>query len=143
MTSFPFKKSQTRTFIKFCIVGIICTMIDVIVFYVLDERVGYRAAIVSGFVLSIGVNYLLNTLWSFRQKFSLKTVIGVLFAHLFNIFVVRMGLMWVFIDLFILPDRIAYIPTLVISTITNYMIIRMVYFREYSWKKYFQVCEKR
>ena len=127
MTSFIFKKPQTGTFIKFCIVGIICTIIDATVFCVLDGRVGYRAAIVSGFVLSIGVNYLLNTLWSFRQKFSLKTAIGVLFAHLFNIFVVRMGLMWMLIDLLILSDRIAYIPTLIISTITNYVIIKIVY----------------
>lgn len=118
---------QTRKFIKFCVVGIICTVIDACVYYALYRLTGYRIAMVGGFVLSLGFNYLLNTFWTFRQHLAAKTAVGVIIAHCFNIFVVRMGLMWIFISWCYLTESIAYIPTLIISVVTNYLIVRTIY----------------
>ena len=111
---------------KFCIVGGICTVIDAGVFYATHNLIGYRLAMIAGFCLSIIVNYLLNIYWSFKSKPSLKNAIGILAAHLFNIFVVRLGLMWLFVDSLGLSDSIAYLPTLAISLVTNFIIIRFV-----------------
>ena len=47
-------------------------------------------------------------------------------AHIFNIFVIRMSLMWLFIDHVMLPESIAYVPTLLISIITNFIIVRFI-----------------
>ena len=113
-------------FAKFCIVGVICTIIDASVFYETHETIGYRMAMVLGFVVSISVNYLLNIFWSFRVKPSVKNALGTISAHCFNIFVVRMCLMWLFVDCILLPDSVAYIPTLMISTITNFLVIHYV-----------------
>jgi MFS superfamily sulfate permease-like transporter len=52
---------------------------------------------------------------------------------MFNLFIVRMGLMLLFVELLGLRDSIAYIPMAVISAVTNYLVIRTVV--KYSKKK--------
>ena len=120
------KVSPLREFICFCFVGVICTAVDAGVFYSVHEWTGYRLAMVLGFALSLGVNYVLNIYWSFRAKPSVKNAVGMIAAHCFNIFVVRMSLMWLFVDTAGMTDSIAYIPTLLISMVTNFIIIRLV-----------------
>ena len=83
-------------------------------------------AMIIGFALSLIVNYLLNIYWSFRSKPSVANALGILAAHCFNIFVVRMSLMYLFVDTIGLTDSIGYIPTLIISMVTNFLIIRFV-----------------
>lgn len=119
--------SKWHQFLRFCIVGMICTAIDAGVYYSLYRLTGYRIAMISGFFISLGFNYLLNTYWSFQQKPSVRTAIGVFAAHCLNIFVVRMTLMWVFIHFMGLEAGVAFVPTLIISMITNFLIIRAVY----------------
>lgn len=113
-------------FIRYCIVGIICTIIDASVFYLLHNLIGYRFAMVCGFCLSLFINYLLNIYWSFQVKPTIHNAIGVIMAHCFNIFVVRMSLMWLFVDLLFISEVIAFIPTLLISVITNFLLIRYI-----------------
>ena len=45
---------------------------------------------------------------------------------MFNLFVVRMGLMWLFVEAFGLDDSVAYIPMAIISAVTNFIVIRAV-----------------
>lgn len=120
------RSDRFREFLRFCIVGGICTLIDAGVFYALHNHTGYRIAMIAGFYVSICVNYVLNIYWSFKEKPTLKNAIGILAAHLFNIFVVRMSLMWLFVDVARMTDSIAYLPTLAISMVTNFVIIRFV-----------------
>lgn len=115
-----------KEIIKFGIVGCICTGIDALIFYLSHEYWGYQLAIAIGFILSIGINYLLNIYWSFSSSPSIKNAMGVLGAHTFNIFVVRFGLMWLFVNIFTLTESIAYVPTLLISVLTNFIIIRII-----------------
>ena len=118
--------TKFQEFLRFCIVGGICTLIDAGVFYALHNYTGYRIAMIAGFSVSICVNYVLNIYWSFQENPTFKNAIGILAAHLFNIFVVRMALMWLFVDVTRLTDSIAYLPTLAISMMTNFIIIRFV-----------------
>ena len=127
MKSFLEDRPKLHQFLRFCVVGIICTAIDAGVYYSLYRWTGYQIAMISGFFLSLGINYLLNTYWSFRHKPSIRTAVGVFAAHCLNIFVVRMALMWVFIHFMGLEAGVAFVPTLIISMITNFLIIRAVY----------------
>ncbi len=130
---------KVHEFIRFCIVGVICTAIDAGIFYATRELTGYRIAMVCGFTLSLSVNYVLNIYWSFNAKPTLKNAIGMLAAHCFNIFVVRMALMWMFVEYFCIDESIPYIPTLLISIITNFIILRFIvkrtYVKCYLWQK--------
>lgn len=116
----------SNEFFRFCIVGGICTLIDAGIFYSVRLFAVYQVALVSGYVLSLVVNYFLTVLWTFKTKPSALNAVAVVGAHLFNLFVVRMGLMHCFTIGLHINDRIAYVPTLIISIITNYLIIKFL-----------------
>lgn len=113
-------------FLIFCLIGVLCTGIDAGVFYALHTTIGYRLAMVCGFCVSLGINYLLNMRYSFKERPTTSNAVGFVFAHLLNIFVVRMSLMWLFIHLLYMSDSMAFVPTLAISVVTNYMILKYV-----------------
>lgn len=115
-----------REFVKFCVVGAFCTCLDAIIFYSVRRVAPYQIALISGYSLSLIVNYFLTIYWTFQKKASPKNAVGIVAAHLFNLFVVRMGLMCLFVDIIGIIDRIAYIPTLVISVVTNFVIVKLV-----------------
>lgn len=119
-------KDEMRQFIRFCIVGGICALIDAAVFYAVRLIAPYQVALVSGYVISLSVNYLLTVYWTFRTRSSVRNLVGIVGAHMFNLFVVRMGLMFLFVEMMGLSDSIAYLPMAAISAVTNYLVIRTV-----------------
>lgn len=116
----------TSSFLRFCMVGVVCTGVDTAIYYVVRQFASYQIALVCGYCLSLCLNYYLTIHWTFRVKDSLKNGIGIVLSHLFNLFVVRMGLMFIFVNFFHLSDSLAYIPTLIISVTTSYLIVRAV-----------------
>lgn len=115
-----------REIVRFCLVGGICTVIDVCIFYTTLLFAPYQVALTSGYCLSLIVNYFLTVYWTFQQKANAKNAVGVVGAHLFNLGVVRMGLMFLFVNLLGIPEQIAFIPTFAISVVTNFIIVRFV-----------------
>lgn len=126
-------QKELRQFIRFCIVGGTCALIDAAIFYVVRLFAPYQVALISGYLISLCVNYLLTVYWTFRTESSMLNLVGIVGAHMFNLFVVRMGLMMLFVEILGLKDSIAYLPMAVISAITNYIVIRTVV--KYSKKK--------
>ena len=126
-------QKEVQQFIRFCIVGGTCAMIDAAVFYVVRLFAPYQVALVSGYLISLGVNYLLTVYWTFKTGSSVKSLVGIIGAHMFNLFVMRMGLMWLFVEVLGLSDSIAYLPMAAISAVTNYLVIRTVV--KYSKRK--------
>lgn len=111
-------------FIRFCIVGVGATLIDALFFYLFRFIFPYQISLILGYLISLIFNYILTVFWTFNQNPSKRNVCGVLIAHLINLFIVRMGLMWLFINVARLNDQLAYIPTLFISVLTNFFIVR-------------------
>ena len=79
-----------------------------------------------GFSFGILLYYFLTIYWTFRVRPSKRNVAGLVGAHLFNLFVVRMGLMWLFIHVIGLAENVAYLPTLFISVILNFILIKWI-----------------
>lgn len=117
---------RIREFVRFCVVGTICTGIDAGIFYLVNLIAPYTIALICGYLISLSVNYILTVLWTFKTYPNARNLIGIVSAHIFNLFVVRMGLMRLFVEVASLTDSIAYIPTLIISVITNFFIIKLV-----------------
>ena len=117
-------ESKTGEFVRFCIVGAIATLIDAGVFYLVIMKASYYVALVSGYLISLIVNYFLTVIWTFKKKPNAGNAIGVLTAHMINLFVVRMGTMYVLVDLLLMNDKVAYIPTVALSVVTNFVIVR-------------------
>lgn len=119
-------KKNVTEFIRFCIVGGLCTAIDAAIFYSVRCFAPYIIALISGYLISLLVNYFLTIYWTFQSKPTAKNAFGIILAHLFNLFIVRMGLMHLFVDKICLDDKVAYIPTLAISVVTNFIIIKLI-----------------
>lgn len=124
---------ETRQFVRFCIVGGICALIDAAVYYIVLRFAPYQVALVSGYLISLCFNYFLTVYWTFHTKPAPINFVGIIGAHMFNLFVVRMGLMTLFVEIMGMKDTVAYIPMAIISAFTNYLVIRTVV--NYSKKK--------
>ena len=121
-----FQNRKMAEFARFCIVGGVCTGIDATIFYLVRGFASYPVALVSGYLLSLIINYFLTVYWTFKAKASVWNAVGIIAAHLFNLFVVRMGMMYILVQLLVINDRVAYIPTLLTSIISNFIIIKLV-----------------
>lgn len=119
-------KESIRQFTRFTIVGTVCTGIDAALFYFLRTLTSYQVSLVCSYIISLTVNYYLTIYWTFSTSSNVKNLIGIISVHLFNLFVVRMGLMYLFADILLINDRIAYIPTLMISVVTNFLFIKLI-----------------
>lgn len=120
------RQEEMRQFVRFCVVGGTCALIDAAIFYAVRLVAPYQVALVSGYLLSLCVNYLLTIYWTFKTRSSVTNLVGIIGAHLFNLFIVRMGLMWLFVEVLGLHDSVAYLPMAFISAVTNYLVIRAV-----------------
>ena len=127
------KHNETQQFIRFCIVGGVCFLIDASVYYVARLFLPYQIALISSYLISLCFNYFLTIYWTFKTSPSVQNLVGVVGAHLFNLFVVREGLMWFFVEVLRWDDSIAYLPMAFISAITNFLVIRTVV--KYSKKR--------
>lgn len=117
---------KLKEFIKFGIVGTLCTGIDAGIFYITNTIVNYQISLITGYLVSYIVNYFLTVKWTFNKRITPGNAIGVLISHLINLFAVRMLLMHLFVNYLFLNPNLAYIPMLIISIITNFIIIRYV-----------------
>ncbi len=117
-------------FIRFCIVGAFATLLDAALFYMFRQWMSYQASMVLSYTICLLLNMVLTLRWTFRRKFSLRNVMGVMWAHLFNLFVVRYKLMELFVVTLKMSDRLAYLPTLGISVVVNFLIIRAIVHKE-------------
>lgn len=119
-------KQKYYEFLRFCVVGLVCTGVDVLLFYSVLRFAPYQIALISGYCISLVLNYLLTVYWTFRVHSSVKNAVSIIAAHLFNLFVVRMGLMYFFTTYCKFDESIAFIPTLLISVLTNFIIIKLI-----------------
>ena len=128
-------KKETQQFIRFCIVGLFCFLIDNTVFIFMREHLGISQEVshASGFLISLSINYLLTIYWTFRTKYSVQNIVGVIGAHLFNFVVVRRGLLSLFTAQLGMDETFAYPTMVLISAVINYLVIRTVV--TYSKKK--------
>ena len=120
------RKKETRQFIRFCIVGATCFLIDAAVYQVVLKFAPYLVALISGYLISLCFNYFLTVYWTFQTQSSVRNLVGIVGAHVFNLGVVRTGLLLFFVEGLGLSAGIAYWPMAVISAITNYLVIRTV-----------------
>lgn len=113
-------------FIRFCLVGAFATAVDAGLFYILRQWVPYQLSMIISYSLSLCVNIVLTLLWTFGTCMNIRNALKIAVVHLFNLFVVRFGLMALFVTGMNINDKVAFLPTLFISVITNFVIIKAV-----------------
>lgn len=129
------REKETQQFIRFCVVGLFCFIIDNTIFMIMRERFGFSQDVshASGFLISLSINYLLTIYWTFQTNYSVQNGVGVVAVHIFNFVVVRRGLLSIFTVNVGLDESFAYPIMVMISAVINYILIRTVV--KYSKRK--------
>ncbi len=123
------KWGWTIQFVKFSIVGVINTIIDLAVYYFCLYALSfhYQVSTFFGFLVSVTNAYFLNGFFVFsdgrKKSFSenlktyFKTVTGYAGTYLISVF-----LMWLWVDVLKIPEGIAPLLRLIITVPLNYII---------------------
>ena len=69
----PTKQNIIKEFIKFGVVGAIGTLINIVLLYLLTEKVGiyYMFSAIFSFIIAMTSNFILNKVWTFRERIKL------------------------------------------------------------------------
>lgn len=109
---------------RFAIVGMVATVVLYATYWlslkILHPSWAYSLAYLSAFI----VNYLLTTSFTFKVNKSVKNGVGFVISNVIN-YLVSMALLNLFLWLG-LSNELAPIPTILLATISNFLIVRLV-----------------
>ena len=111
-------------FFRFAIVGMVATVVLYATYWlslkILQPSLAYSMAYLCAFI----VNYVLTTSFTFKVNKSVKNGVGFVISNVIN-YLVSMALLNLFLWLG-LSNELAPIPTILLATISNFLIVRLV-----------------
>lgn len=114
-------------FIKFAMVGVINTLVNWIIFFILNALgMYYILANIIAYILGTVNSYLWNTLWVFKykDKASTETTIKFIILNLIGLGL-NTGILYVLVDLCNLNKFIGLVITTAIVMIINYIVNKL------------------
>lgn len=114
-------------FIKFGMVGVLNTLVNWIIFFILNLfGMYYILANIIAYTLGTINSYLWNTLWVFkyREKASADTTIKFIILNLVGLGL-NTGILYVLVDLYNLNKFIGLVITTIIVMIINYVVNKL------------------
>lgn len=119
------KKLIIREFIRFGIVGGLCTALHYGIYYLLQLHINVNIAYTIGYILSFIANFYLTSFFTFRTTPSWKKLIGMGGAHGVN-YALHILLLNLFLRLGIHQEW-APIPVFAIAIPVNFLLVRFVF----------------
>ena len=120
---------KRKEFIRFCIVGVVATLIQYAVYYLVqlmsDSSLWLNLSYTVGYLVSLVCNFFMTTYFTFRSKVSVGKAAGFSFSHIVN-YTLHIVLFNLFISMNI-HRLIAPILVLMIAVPTNFTILHFVY----------------
>ncbi len=123
---FKLDKAELGRIVRFGVVGTTCTLIHYGIYLLLLLRFNPTIAYTGGYIVGFCCNYVFTTYFTFRQKSSIKNMVGFSFGHVINYFL-EIGVLNLLIYLGI-GENLSGIVTLVVVVPINFLILRIVYF---------------
>ncbi len=115
---------RCKEIIRFGITGTTATVVLYGVYLALVRILSPAAAYTCAYLCAFIVNYLLTTSFTFRVKKSVGNGIGFIISNVIN-YAVSLALLKLFLSVGC-PQSLAPIPTILLATISNYIITRIV-----------------
>lgn len=112
-------------FIRFCVVGVVATLIHYGIYYLLLHQVNVNIAYTIGYILSLCCNFWLSAKFTFKAEATTKRGLGFALSHLVNY-----GLQMLVLNIslsFGIPEPIAPIPVYLICVPVNFLLVRFVF----------------
>lgn len=116
------QKEKMGEILRFIIVGVIATLLQFIIYWVLVHWLNPFVANTIGYALSFAFNYIASTKFTFKVKSSAKKGAGFGFSHLIN-YLLQTALLALFLHLG-LNKQIALIPVYCICIPINFLLVR-------------------
>ena len=116
-------KNKIWEALRFILVGILATSIQCAVYWICCSYCNHNYSLLISYALSLCVNFLLTTYFTFRVQPNIRKGIGFLLSHGVNFF-----MQLIFLNVFILigiAKQWALLPTLFLCVPINYLLIRM------------------
>lgn len=111
--------------IRFCIVGTLATGVHYGIYLLLNQFVLVWLAYSIGYAISFVFNFYLTSIFTFREKATIRKGIGFVLSHLVNYF-----LHIFFLSLFVwmgVQENFAPIPVFLIVIPINFLLVRFVF----------------
>jgi putative flippase GtrA len=111
-----------KELLRFVIVGIIATIIQYVVYYLLLPYLDERIALTIGYVVSFICNYVMTTRFTFHVKANMRNAGGFALSHLVN-----WGLQVVSLTFFIwlgVSKELAPLPMYMVCVPVNFLLVR-------------------
>ena len=119
------KRETYGEMLRFAVVGTISTVLNYVIYWILQHWINVNVAYTIGYVLSFFVNYWLTAHFTFHEQTSAKNGIGFCGAHLFNYFL-HMALLNFFLWIG-LSKELAPLGVYAIAVPTNFVLVRFVF----------------
>lgn len=117
-------KQKHIELLRFCVVGVISTITLYGIYCIALKLINPTLSYTIGYLFAFIVNYLLTTSFTFKVKKSVKNGMGFIVSNIINYFV-SIGLLNLFLHLG-LDDKIAPIATVLLATLSNFVMVRLV-----------------
>ncbi|MBQ7421026.1 MAG: GtrA family protein [Prevotella sp.] len=115
-------KENLKEVVRFGIVGILATLIQVAVYNLLVGHLNYAIANTIGYIVSFIFNYVASTRYTFRVKSTAKRGAGFALSHAVN-YLLQTLLLAFFVWLG-LGKRLAQLPMFCICVPVNFLLVR-------------------
>lgn len=113
-----------REAIRFCIVGVLATIVHYGIYLLLKGVINVSVAYTFGYVISFIGNFVLTNVYTFKTQATAKKGIGFVICHVIN-YLLHIGLLNVFIWMGV-PSSLAPIPVYCIVVPVNFLLVRKV-----------------
>ena len=128
------KKRDFIQFLKFIIIGIINTLVNLFVFYILTDiiKIYYMVSAVIAFIFAVTNSFILNKTWTFKESLNYKTsskylkfIIISVIALIFNLI-----LLYILVEYFAINHMIAQIAGVFLNFLINFFGNRLWTFKK-------------
>ncbi len=121
----PHKKNVIKEFVQFGVVGGIGTLVNIVILYLLTEKVGvyYLISAIFSFIVAMSSNFILNKIWTFKEKARLGIGKKYLQFGLVSVLALLVNLffLYVFTEIFGIYYIISQILAIGIALIINFL----------------------
>lgn len=119
------RKTFIQQVIRFSIVGVIATVIHYVIYWLLQDTMNKTIAYSAGYAISFICNFFLSSIFTFKEKATIKKGFGFICSHLFN-YLLQVCLLNLFLHIGI-DSIFAPAPVYCICIPVNFLMVRFVF----------------
>lgn len=116
-------------FFRFLVIGCVNTFNGVLLSYLFSRLLPAQIAFVCGYLLSLAISYVLNSVFTFHDSMSMGKMFKFFLSYIPN-FLIQNAVVFIFCTLLKLPELLAFIAAAVIGIPVTFLLLKLFTFRK-------------